>query len=184
MRRATVLLLFVLVACGKSSSSSKPKTPHANLPELTAELTPAALAGFTLLGSTEADVLAKFPTAKIGQMNFNDMPSDTLGIATPHMELMTTPRGKDGKLFHVELADAGVCDWVKQKMGSLDGAKDCPGNRKTGEMGSESYYCARTADGHVIGIDCTRNQQQALRDDGTTPPPIDTVEFFAQSKDD
>lgn len=160
-------IICALAACGNKTG---------DLPELTAARMPPTLGGLLPLTATQADVLAKFPDGKIGPVNFNDHPSENVSVAAIDASFVSTPPGKDGKVFHVKLDEKGACDWVVANIASLSGSRSCPGNRKTGPSGNEYYYCMRLGE-HLVSVECSRDMPRATRDDGTRPPPIDVLEL-------
>ena len=184
LNRLSILtgLALAVSACG-----GKPDRP-----ELTPERMPPALKGITLLVSSEADVLHQMPAAKLVepsvyegkpvQRNVNGHPSDEIVSTQPDARFDSTPPGPAGKVFQLELAEPGVCDWVEANLAKLDGARSCPNNRKTGKSGDathyKSYYCM-TAGGHTITVDCTTQMPRATLDAGTQRPPVDVLEIRA-----
>ncbi len=135
-------LVVALAACSKDR------------PKLTQERMPPAIAWLTLKKTTEAEILAKYPNAVVGDMTMNDKPSHEIKIETPNVTLLTTPRSKDGVLFRITLFEDNICDWVKTTIVPLEGSTNCPGNRKTGGSSGRGYYCMETEGGEVIALDC------------------------------
>jgi hypothetical protein len=147
-----ITLVVVLVAiggCGKSR------------PKLTSERMPATLAGLVMFTTSEKDVLAKYPGSTVDA-------SHQIAVS-PHLTITT----RRGVLSRVSLEEAGICDWVKSTIGSLDGASACPGNRKTGDKGSEALYCLDAPDG-VVGVECLRR----------SPPMADEVSYYDYEQSD
>jgi hypothetical protein len=146
MKLALAVLTFVvaIAGCGKAR------------PKLTPERTPPALAGLVMFTTTEQDVLAKYPGSTVDA---------THQIAvSPQLAFAT----RNGVLTRMRLEQAGICDWVKSTIGSLEGASACPGNRKTGDKGSEALYCVDAGD-RVVGVECIRR----------SPPMADEVSYYA-----
>lgn len=160
MSRATHLVIAGLVlAVGGCKGDSRPK--------LTAALMPPSAQPLMLGTSVEADVMAKAttpdapPTVKKdksfggeGVVEFNDHKLISITDKNGNSyELWTMGNGapKLGKLY---LKGDG-CPWVQEHIAKLDGAQNCPGNRKTGMSGTVGYFCLTAENGHVVHVECS-----------------------------
>lgn len=135
--------LLVIGACSKDR------------PKLTQERMPATIRSITLGKTTEAEILAAYPSAKVSDMTFNDAKSHEIKVESPHLTFITKPPTKDGVVYRLYLEEPNACDWVKTQLDPLEGSTNCPGNRKTGiaKHGS-SYHCMDLPDGTLVTVDC------------------------------
>jgi hypothetical protein len=177
MRSSHAILLLLAVGCGDKKPGGAPAAEDGP-PILTPALLPAAAAGFMLQQATEADILARFPAAKVETTNFNGEDADELRV-DGGARFTVFPRGAAGKLRIIHAHTDGVCDWVQATIAPLPRSTRCPGNRKTGLSGGSMYYCMRLADGTRVTVECDRDMKSALRDDGTEPPPADSLDLYA-----
>ncbi|HEU4612278.1 MAG TPA: hypothetical protein VFS15_09390 [Kofleriaceae bacterium] len=168
MARATQLgLVMAMVAgCGKGGGGSRPK--------LTAELLPPAAQPLMLVTSGEADVMGKVSAPEVtkdkafggeSSNTFNDHPLITIKDGESYYELWTMGDGPP-KLGRISLRGEG-CAWVNEHIATLDGSRNCPGNRKTGPSGSTGYYCLTADNGHVVHVECSENMIQYWVSDKT-----------------
>jgi hypothetical protein len=132
-----------LVACSKDR------------PKLTQERMPQAIRAITLGKTTEAEILAAYPSAKVGDMTFNDAKSHEIKVESPALTFITKPPTKDGVVYRLYLEEPNACDWVKTQIDPLEGSTSCPGNRKTGiSKHGGSHHCMDMPDGTLVTIDC------------------------------
>jgi hypothetical protein len=123
-------------------------------PKLTQERMPPTLRSIILGKTTEAEILATYPSATVTDMVFNDAKSHEIKVESPHLTFITKPPTKDGIVYRLYLEEANVCDWVKTQIHPLEGSTNCPGNRKTGMNSSESYHCMDLPDGTLATVEC------------------------------
>lgn len=152
-----LLVSALAVGCGSKSDS---------LPKLTPELMPPAASPLFLGKSTEADVLAKVakdPAPEVkkdkslggdGQVMFNEHKSIWIGQEAFGEAYLWSDGGGAPVLGRLALKQTDACAWVNEHIGKLEGAKNCPGNRKTGASNGTSYFCA-SLDDHVVHIECS-----------------------------
>jgi hypothetical protein len=156
-------LAIALVGCSSSGGSGG----GSGAPRMTAALMPPGTEGLVLGASTEADVKAKLPGAKIekdkslgGDMvvQFNEHPAETLSTEGLSMTLWRDAGGTL-RLTRIHAFSAGRCAWLKQAIASVPGAATCRGsNRVSGDRGHEMFYCLATADGaHPVWVECSRD---------------------------
>lgn len=158
-----LLVLFAVVGCGKQSHD-------AGRPPFTAALLPPAIAGLMPLHATEADVLAKFPTAKISPMTYRKRKCDVIDVDAPIvLGAYTEPPGPAGKVWVISVHGDGLCDWADKHFAPLPASRHCPGNRMLGKH----EYCVEF-EGHTVDVACSRVTQD---DDGQPIPPTDDLGY-------
>ena len=155
-----LLIAVALAACGKSDSR----------PTFTPALMPPSAAPLVLGQSVEADVIAKFGAEmeisrdkSLGgteQVGFNEHAA-ILIQRRPGTELyLWTQADATPRLGRFTIQAPEGCAWVHDHIGTLSGARNCPGNRKTGKMTDKSgttesgYYCLAMPDGRVVHVEC------------------------------
>ena len=158
---------MLLAAVGCSKHSQDPQS--SGRPPFTAALLPPAIAGLMPLHATEADVLAKFPAAKISPLTYNQRKCDALHVDAPIVWAHTEPPGPSGKVTLIGVQADGMCDWVRKHIAPLPGARRCPGNRVL----DKDEYCLEL-DGHPVDVDCSK---VTVRDDGSPMAPTDEVQY-------
>ena len=154
---AIASLAFAALATGCKSSR----------PKFTPELMPPSAKPLVLGTSTETDVLAKAPGAEVHKdkslggdqiVEFNDHKAVYIEGGGLGGSAYLWP-GKDGtpRLGMLTMKAPEGCSWIKEHIAKLDGARNCPNNRKTGESGNEMYYCLDAPDGRVVHVECTHD---------------------------
>ncbi len=131
---------------------------------------PPTLRSIELRKTTEAEILAAYPSATVSDMTFNDAKSHEIKVASPHITFITKPPTKDGVVYRLYLEEANACDWVKTQIDPLEGSRNCPGNRKTGMSGGSSHHCMDLPDGTLVSVDCSTRE---------APRPAE-IEIWAQ----
>lgn len=154
--RGVVVAALVVASCKKE------------LPTYTPALMPPSAAPLVIGSSTEADVMARIaalPKEELeiakdlslgGDMKvaFNDHPS--IHIEHPKFGAAWLWNiGGSLKLGKLTLTNSEGCAWTLEHVATLDGAKNCPGNRKTGGTADGGYWCAEL-DGTTVHIECGR----------------------------
>ncbi|MBX7080039.1 MAG: hypothetical protein K1X88_12665 [Nannocystaceae bacterium] len=178
-QRRTVLLAIalVLVACDEKKDTKTEAAPAAASatvyePALTKELVPAIAKGLVLGSATRKELEAALPVAEAvidkrlggnAKVEYNDAPAIQLSLAKSDAIARGTAwlvrdAGGEDRLARLELVTTqlGVCDWVRDHIGKLDGATKRPGsNRKFGAEGKLLSYTGGTADrSQPVGIEC------------------------------
>lgn len=138
------------------------------LPKYTPALMPPSAAPLVLGSSTEADVMARIAALPKEELEiakdlslggdqhveFNDHKS--LNIRHPKFgQAWLWDIGGSLKLGRLTLVGSEGCAWTLEHVATLAGAKNCPGNRKTGGTADGGYWCAEL-DGHTVHIECGR----------------------------
>jgi hypothetical protein len=159
MRSSWIIAMTLCAGCGKAGSDA---------PRLTPALMPPAAAGLVLGKSTEAEVLAKLPGAKVkkdkslggteGVVQFNDHPIERITTDAIGATLWADAAGTL-RLQRLTAFGPGHCAWLKQTIGAVPGAETCRGtNRRAGDHGHEMFYCLATEDGaQRVWVDCSRD---------------------------
>ena len=154
---AALSALAVLAAGCKSSSR----------PKFTPELMPPSAKPLVLGTSTETDVLAKAPGAEVHKDK--SLGGDQIVEFNQHKGVYIEGGGLGGsaylwpgndgtpRLGMLTVKAPEGCGWIKEHIAKLDGARNCPNNRKTGESGNEMYYCLDAPDGRVVHVECTHD---------------------------
>lgn len=137
MRRIGFVLALLTASCGGGKKQHK----------VTAAEMPAPLGGLMVGSAKQADVEARFPGGEVGKINYNDVPMVTLDWKNESPLKNAYFRADDATLVYAYFKAEGLCDWVDAQIATKPGARDCPGNRKTGGGGSSSYYCLARPDG-------------------------------------
>jgi hypothetical protein len=161
-----LLVALVSIGCGKSSS----------LPKLTPALMPPSASPLVLGASTEADLIAKLGPAKPatpegrereisrdkqfggeGQVQFNEHASIRINEPGVGEFYLWADGGRTPVLGRFDIKAPEGCAWLKDNVAKLDGARSCPGNRKTGVTGDNGYVCMQLDDGRVVHAECSTN---------------------------
>ena len=159
--KLSLVLAIALVGCNGGGSAGS------GAPRMTAALMPPGTEGLVLGASTEADVKAKLPGAKVEKdksfggdevVRFNDHPSEVFSTEGLSLTLWPDAAGTL-RLARIHAFSAGRCAWLKQAITPVAGADRCRGsNRVSGDRGHEMFYCLATADGaHPVWVDCSRD---------------------------
>jgi hypothetical protein len=163
MKLRTLMAAVALAAsaCGKGGGSGGGGASAGDLIPMTPALTPPPLAarGLVMGVSTEADLKAKLPGAKVSKdtslggdmtVQWNDAPA----ISIDADKVKAYLGGSPPVLMQLEVEADGVCDWVRDKILAKHPPTFCgPSNRKTEAKFLEA--CIATADGkHPIALNC------------------------------
>lgn len=143
-------LLLVAAGCSKKADDSpSSSSPNSKAPPLTAERLPAEAKGLKVGEAQENDVNAAFAGLEwkkdkslggAATVTFNEAPVAQFTGDGVYGYLADTGSGL--RLVQLGLKKPGLWDFVKTKIAS-DDARRCPGNRKTGEMGTVAYRRSR-----------------------------------------
>lgn len=144
-----------------------------SLPKFTPALMPPSASPLVLGASTEADVIAKLGPAKPatpegrvreikkdkslggeGTVAFNDHPSVYIEEPGVGGFYLWSEGGGAPVLGQFEIKAPEGCAWLQEHVGKLDGARKCPGNRKTGVTAQSGYVCMQLDDGRVVHAEC------------------------------
>jgi hypothetical protein len=153
-----LVLLAALAACGKGGGSR---------PKLTTDLIPPGAQPLMLGKSVEADVMAKATAPDAAPTVSKDKSFGGEGVVQFNEHKLISITDKNGSTYDLWTMGEGPpklgklylksdgCPWVADHIAKLDGAKNCPGNRKTGMSGTVGYFCLTADDGHVVHVECS-----------------------------